>query len=236
MNMSSVLSIWKNQMHLQCQTAVSSLPERWWRTQCQPGKAPGISQSTRRRARMQHPVPESEGKSGRKRCNLASEVPSSQWCSAAHENPLEVIAVGKVSINGLFTLKMQHSRPRNSSVATELSGDILSEGSLCKNEHEITDLGYLPLENKLLIGSANWDISVGRTEQNVGLWGSFLTARCGCSDSGTLHVSMRDCYQLPPQHPAYGTMSGTLDPKLFLLCLLSISSHAKPQAIPTPGL
>lgn len=236
MNMSLILPIWKNQTHLQRQTAVSSLPEQWWRMQCQPGKAPGISQSTRRWARMQHPAPESEGKSGRKRCNSALEVPSSQRCSAAHENPLKVIAAGKVSINRLFTLKMQHSRSRNPIVAMELSGDILSEGSLCKNEHEIADLGYLSLENKLLIGSADWDIAVGRTEQNLGLWGSFLRARCGCGDCGAAHVSTHDCYQLPAHHPAHGTMSGTPDLKLFLLCLLlSISSQAEPQAVPTAG-
>lgn len=86
---------------------------------------------------MQHPVPGSEGKSGRNRCNLASEVPSSQQSSAAHENPLKVLPVGKVHINALTTLKMKHGRPKNPKADMEVTGDILSEGSLYKNEHQI---------------------------------------------------------------------------------------------------
>jgi len=65
-----------------------------------------ISQSTRLSARMQHPVQGGVRKSGRKRWNLDSEVPSSQQCSAAHGSLLEVISVGKRSVNVLATLKV----------------------------------------------------------------------------------------------------------------------------------
>lgn len=90
-----ILPTWKSWGHLQHWAPVSNLPGQWWITACQPGKAPGICQSTRPWARMQHPAPGGEGKSERRKSNWASEVPSSQWCGAAHENPPRGISVGK---------------------------------------------------------------------------------------------------------------------------------------------
>lgn len=115
--------------------------------------------------------------------------------------------------------------------------EIFYQRGLCaKTSLRSTDLGFaLTGENKLPTGSVNGDVAAGRTEQNVGLLGSFLTPRCGFSDSGPVHVSVHDYCQLPPHHPAHGTASGVLLRKLFLLSF-SFSSHAEPQAIPAAGI